>query len=156
MKKCFSIKDNFKIDLYHSYDDTYHLYLDDCFYKILNLNGKYSFENDMNFLEEFSNYLNINKIKILLKFYIYGLYLEELYSFIEIFDLQDCKNKIYLWIKDNQKYIDYYSDNFRIAIKDDETNLIYNYRKSKGCCGFVDEEIIFKDKTILIGFNFGH
>lgn len=107
-------------------------------------------------MEEYKNYINIDKIILLSKFYIYGLYLEELNSFIEIYNLEKYKDKINLFIEENQKHIDYYSDNFRIAIKDSETNAIYDYRRSKGCCGFVDEEIVLKDKTILIGFNFGH
>lgn len=49
-------------------------------------------------------------------------------------------------------------DNFRIAEKEDSIYVdIYMRLASKGCCGFLDEEIVAKDGMVfLIGFNYGH
>ena len=51
----------------------------------------------------------------------------------------------------------YYSDNYRVALKDnlDEVKE-YKRAQKKGCCGFFDEEYVINNKTYLIGFNYGH
>lgn len=56
-------------------------------------------------------------------------------------------------------------DNFRIAEVGTIEEFEYYIRQELGCCGFADEEFIFKDKLLglipykrkfIIGFNYGH
>lgn len=51
-----------------------------------------------------------------------------------------------------------YVDNVRRATKGNfEEEAVYEKKRSNGCCGFVDVELVCSDGTILLyGFNYGH
>lgn len=149
MKLIESIDDNFKIDIYLSfdkdlsYDDKYQVYVDNEF-------------QDKKMLLKLSDYINLDRIDFIIRYYDSGLYIDEVLTTIEKeFNLYD--KKVFEKIsKELEKDRYNYSDNYRVAIENGKFNKIYNHRRARGCCGFYDEKFLIKDKVVLVGYNCGH
>lgn len=143
MKLIESIDDNFKIDIYLSFDNKYQVYVDNEFQ-----------DNEM--LLKLSDYIDVNRINFIIRYYDSGLHIDEVLHTIEKeFNLYD-KNIFEKISKALEKDRYNYSDNYRVAIENGKFNKIYNHRRAKGCCGFYDEKFLIKDKIVLVGYNCGH
>lgn len=143
MKLIESIDDNFKIDIYLSFDNKYQVYVDNEF-------------QDNKMLLKLSDYIDVNRINFIIRYYDSGLYIDEVLHTIEKeFNLYD-KNIFEKISKALEKDRYNYSDNYRVAIENGKFNKIYNHRRAKGCCGFYDEKFLIKDKIVLVGYNCGH
>lgn len=52
---------------------------------------------------------------------------------------------------------DPYIDNHRFAyVSDKHAMKLYRIKRSKGCCGSFDQEILVKGRKAMIGCNYGH
>lgn len=61
----------------------------------------------------------------------------------------------YVWLDDTID--DPCIDNYRFAFKDDAAAMArYEDRKSEGCCGFADRDVIVDGREALVGCNYGH
>lgn len=143
MKLIESIDDNFKIDIYLSFDNKYQVYVDNEF-------------QDKEMLLKLSDYIDVNRIDFIIRYYDSGLYIDEVLPTIEKeFNLYN-KNVFEKISKELEKDRYNYSNNYRVAIENGKFNKTYNHRRAKGCCGFYDEKFSIKDKVVLVGYNCGH
>lgn len=97
---------------------------------------------------------NLFKIK-LIKSEIPAAYTDESeYSLVFIFpeDVQEIQSFI------DKEIIDLDCvDNIRVALKSSSDSVsLYEKASENGCCGYMDKELVIKDKTYLIGCNYGH
>lgn len=158
MKLIYTKTNKLKTDFYLNFKNEICIYVDNDLIETINRENLYSFDDKGKLIEfDFSDasfFSEINKdyIYLICKYILFGLS-----SIEEIFDFSN-----YLGVNFDKKYLQKindehsFTDNFRICIESEDFNDIYNFRKFKGCCGFYDDKIKIKNKTLLFGFNFGH
>ena len=72
----------------------------------------------------------------------------------------DTEAEAWDWLEDEAIELDSgdnYTDNQRLAYKDDQESVLkYNRQAKEGCCGFIDATVTINGREALLGCNYGH
>lgn len=153
MKLIYTSNNTLESKIFIDYKNDFHFYADNDLVQIydgFNTEGDYFLEKaNFDLFCELSQ-IKQDDLKMIIKYYNSGIYHDQIEKFCEFLNVEMDKNLLKEYNESE------YTDNIRICIKNGQFQDFYNYRRSKGCCGFFDKEFTYKKDLVCFGFNFGH